>query len=81
MLNFFFPLSACVLRVMGRSPPVSGDPPAPAPTAPLEVTDGTPRRAPPRTTAEQVSATTIREIQMNYFDSTQRPLKKLEGVE
>lgn len=49
-------LCVCASRVMGKSHPVSGDPPAPAPTAPWAAMDVTPRPAPPRITADKVSA-------------------------
>lgn len=42
-----------LLRAMGRSHPVSGGLPAPAPTALWGATDVTPRPVPPRITAEQ----------------------------
>lgn len=41
---------------MGRSHPVSGGPPAPAPTAPWVATGATPRPVLPRITADQVQA-------------------------
>lgn len=52
---FFLTLCVCESRVMGRSHPVRGGPPAPAPTAPWAATDATPRVVPPRITADQVS--------------------------
>lgn len=54
----FFCFVSCVYayRVTGRSHPVSGGPPAPAPTAPWGAMDVTPHPVPPRITAEQVSA-------------------------
>lgn len=39
-------------RVIGRSHPINGGPPAPAQTALWEAMDGTPRPVPLRTTAE-----------------------------
>lgn len=57
---------SCASRVTGRSRPVSGGPPVPAPTAPWAATDVTPRPVPPRITADQVSA--------SYMYDTHSPL-------
>lgn len=47
----------CSSRAMGKNPPVSGDPPAPAPTAPWAATGVTLHLALPRITVDKVSAT------------------------